>query len=388
MKIAIFKYAIFFGGGEKYTQLLGDGLENSVNSSHYRPPTGEAGSNNIVRGKAENYKSTGFDNISIALISNYKKLITDCHTKHKIYCRRLPEANTRLTLIQLILLIIPELINYGIILTRLRRRGYRHLILQDLNEKLIVPPLAKLWGIKTYWIEHINWQPHLTCHPFFPLLKFSGHFTTATISPSRHLSRQIEACGVFRGKVAIIPHGVPKQFSAAKRAPRIVTISRLSPEKGVDLLIDAIAPMADKPRVIVIGAGDDKEHLTVLAKKNNVNARFIGHKDNPFEAIAQDDIFVLPSRDENFPFSVLEALSAGLTIVASNVGGVPEILGNTDNYLFKAGNIADLRDKIKNALQLSIRQRHKLSQANQKLWQTRYNSKRMVEETISIISKS
>jgi len=410
-KIAIFKYATAFGGGEKYTQLLCNGLSQQRKSSR-------ATSN-------DNYCSNDRENYSVALTSNYIKLINGCHADKKIYCRRLPEAKTRREILTLIILWPVETINYLTIALRLRLKGYRVIILQDLNEKLLLTPICRLFGIKVFWVEHTNWQPHLVKHPFFPILQLSMRLTEKIICPSQQLAKQINDATVvtassngvisndseksheisrpetaeqarddarhtrYGNKIIVISHGVPKTIARDRhQSTRIVTTTRLSPEKGVDLLIGAVAQLDSNPEVIVFGDGPQKKELVALVGRLGIDAVFKGHVDDPYAIISESDIFILPSRIENFPLSILEALSAGIVIVAPNIGGVPEILKGNGNFLFNAGDIDDLRDKICTALKLSDIQRQKLSSSNKKLWQTRYNSTVMVEKTISVMSKS
>lgn len=354
-KLAIFKYATQFGGGEKYTQLLSSGIQEN--------------------------------DITAALISNYSKLRINCNVQDKIYCRRLPEAKTRKEMLTLLFLWPIEIINYSIITLRLRLRGYRTILLQDLNEKLLLTPICRLFGIRVFWIEHTNWQPHLVKHPFFSMLKSSARLTSTIICPSRQLEKQINELESLVGKTTVIPHGVPKVTAQNRsRSARIVTLARLSHEKGVDLLIAAAAQLKDKPKIIIFGDGPEKTKLATEARRGGLSAVFKGHVSSPYAQISKSDLFVLPSRIENFPLSVLEALSAGLVIVAPDIAGVREILGDSGNFIFESGNIDDLKSKIGAALKLNIKDRQKLSTANQKLWQTRYNITAMVEKTITTIS--
>lgn len=354
MKLAIFKYATQFGGGEKYTELMCNGLNQ--------------------------------EGISTTLISNYAKLIKACKADGKIFCRHLPEAKTRKEMALLLCLWPFEVVNYLIIALRLRMSGYRSILLQDLNDKLILTPLCRLFGIKVYWIEHTNWRPHLIAHPFFRLLKISGQLSSAIICPSSQLGDQVKVINNLAKKVQIIPHGVPKTTAQAHNSStNIVSISRLSPEKGIDLLIAAMAMAEEEVQVKIFGEGPERRSLEDLSRRLETKVTFAGHVDSPYSQISPNDIFVLPSRVENFPLSILEALSAGLIVVAPRIGGVPEILSGSDNFLFTPGSKEDLHKKINLAINLNQNEHQRIRKANQKIWETRYNINRMVRDTIRTI---
>lgn len=113
----------------------------------------------------------------------------------------------------------------------------------------------------------------------------------------------------------------------------IVTIGRMSLEKGHTDLLDAIALMKDVPglpphRFVLVGDGPEEENLRRKAASLKIEDRILwtGFQKNvaPYYAIA--NIFALPSHSEGSPNVILEAMSAGLPIAATRAGGVPEIL--------------------------------------------------------------
>ncbi len=110
----------------------------------------------------------------------------------------------------------------------------------------------------------------------------------------------------------------------------ILAIGRLSKEKGhADLLAAfAMAAKAATPPLLLLIAGDGPERLKLEAIASRVNGRvqFLGHVDDPWLLYHAADIFVLPSHSEGSPLVVLEAMAAQLPIIATSVGGVPELL--------------------------------------------------------------
>jgi glycosyltransferase involved in cell wall biosynthesis len=112
----------------------------------------------------------------------------------------------------------------------------------------------------------------------------------------------------------------------------VLSVGRLSREKGYSDLLNAIALLREldselKFKLVIAGEGPERERLERAAHRSRLSARvlFIGHVEDitPYYAIA--DTLALPSHSEGSPNVLLEAMAAGVPVVATNVGGVPEI---------------------------------------------------------------
>ena len=106
---------------------------------------------------------------------------------------------------------------------------------------------------------------------------------------------------------------------------------RLWPQKGADVLIQAFARVErERPgcRLLIIGDGPERQELEQLAQNCGIAGQvtFAGNRDNVSELMTVMDLFVLPSRWESAPYVVLEAMAAGVPVIASSVGGVGELL--------------------------------------------------------------
>lgn len=141
--------------------------------------------------------------------------------------------------------------------------------------------------------------------------------------------------GVDRAAVALIPNGVDlAQYSPApaRAARRVVTtVANLRAEKGHDVLLRAAALVGREcpdARFQLVGAGPMREALEQDAARLGVNGvvSFLGHREDVPALLHESDLFVLPSRTEAFPNGIVEAMAAGLPVVASDVGGVPELV--------------------------------------------------------------
>lgn len=113
---------------------------------------------------------------------------------------------------------------------------------------------------------------------------------------------------------------------------RIVTVCELTHRKGVDILLNAMPKIWEQKaytELHIIGDGDAAKDLMLLAGQVDPGMKrvfFHGTIPNPYSRLTDFDLFVLPSRSDNMPIALLEAMLAGLPTVASAVGGVPDLI--------------------------------------------------------------
>jgi glycosyltransferase involved in cell wall biosynthesis len=157
----------------------------------------------------------------------------------------------------------------------------------------------------------------------------------AVVANSRAIATRLRVEGVSADKVTVIPNGLDlRAFSPAgtrDRRRHVLVVANLRPEKGYDVLIDAAALVLQRypdAHFHCVGTGPELPALERRMAERGVMHAFtiLGSRDDVPARLAAADIFVLPSRTESMPNSVLEAMAAGLPVVASAVGGVPEII--------------------------------------------------------------
>jgi glycosyltransferase involved in cell wall biosynthesis len=123
----------------------------------------------------------------------------------------------------------------------------------------------------------------------------------------------------------------------ADNAEVIGTVASLYKTKGLEHLIQAMATLKDKDnlRLAIIGDGPEKKNLLQLIGELDLTnvVYLVGAKKNAAQYLKGFDVFVLPSVKEGLPLTILEAGLAGLPVVATRVGGVPEIIDNKKNGL-------------------------------------------------------
>lgn len=120
----------------------------------------------------------------------------------------------------------------------------------------------------------------------------------------------------------------------SQAGPRIVTVARLSPEKGIDDLLRALAELRGRGVRLdldVVGDGPERIALGQLADQLGVSDQthftgFLSHGPEMIARLDGADVFVLPSRSEGLPHSVVEAMSRALPVVATAIGGIPGLL--------------------------------------------------------------
>jgi len=161
--------------------------------------------------------------------------------------------------------------------------------------------------------------------------------------------------GIGRKPHAIVHNGLwPEEFaqiSPAADAADIVYIGDMRVLKGVDVLLDALALCNKKRKTTAVLAGDGSDVELFKAKTKALGlanqVTFPGHL-AAREALRRAHLLVIPSRAESFPYVVLEACAAGKPLVASDVGGIPEILGK--DQLVLPGDAAALAERLLSVL--------------------------------------
>lgn len=157
------------------------------------------------------------------------------------------------------------------------------------------------------------------------------------VANSRAAASQLMAQGVPAAHIDVIPNGIElSMFPVRHHRPRprkVAVVARLWQEKRIDVLI-AAAPrvLARYPDVEfqIVGDGPCRDQLIAQARDTGVlpHIEFIGHRDDVPAILAGSDLFVLPSESEASPNVIFEAMAAGLPVVASRVGGIPELVAD------------------------------------------------------------
>lgn len=184
-----------------------------------------------------------------------------------------------------------------------------------------------------------------------PLERRVARRATVTLCVSADLAERVRALGGRDVRVAPVgarrPAGpararddVRAELGAGDR-PLLVAAGRLTEQKGYDLLLDAAAiweVRAPRPRTVVAGDGPLRGALTEEAERRDADVSFVGARDDVPDLFAAADVVLLPSRWEGSPLTAHEALFSGTPLVATAVGGLPELLGGGAAVLTPPGD--------------------------------------------------
>jgi len=218
---------------------------------------------------------------------------------------------------------------------------------------------------------------------FMPLLTYGFRHAKRVQAISNFLAEWAMGMG-YSGKVEIIPNGVdfkkfenlqPKIF--LKSEIRLITTSRLVEKNGVADIIKALPYLSENISLEIIGTGELEEKLHSLAEKLNLKSRinFKGfvHPDEISAYLHKADIFVRPSLSEGFGNSFIEAMAAGLPVIATPVGGITDFVKDGETGLFsKPGDPKNLSETIKRLVE-DISLMKKLSVAGRNIARERYD---------------
>jgi glycosyltransferase involved in cell wall biosynthesis len=187
------------------------------------------------------------------------------------------------------------------------------------------------------------------------------HFS-AVAAVSKPQVTELLAAGVPRGRVHLLPNAWSavspplsrEEARARLRLPPepfvIGWVGRLSREKGADVLLDAVAALRDLPvEVSIIGDGRQKAALQAQAEMLGIEDRIRWHGllSEAWPCFPAFDCFVLSSRTEGTPIALFEAMEAGVPIVATMVGGVPDVVSTGEALLVPSESPACLAEAIR-----------------------------------------
>lgn len=226
------------------------------------------------------------------------------------------------------------------------------------------------------------------------LRRFCARRANMVIIPSRYLARAVVDWGVSESKTLVVYNAVESPSSAPFTIPlvtrfKVVTVGRLVSWKQIDFLIEAIAE-CEGAGLVVVGDGPERDRLEAMARERlSQRVYFAGQrsKEETFALMAACDLFVLNSSYEGFPHVVLEAMCAGLPVVATNVGGTPELVRNGENGLLISPHANGDLAKTLMKLVTSSEERQRLAAGARETTQ-RFQRSVMIESTEALLRAS
>jgi glycosyltransferase involved in cell wall biosynthesis len=220
--------------------------------------------------------------------------------------------------------------------------------------------------------------------------RFLSHRTELFLFESAFARNAYQAMvGSPHGVVRVVHNGISTaemiQVKPNADASDLLSVGEFRAIKGTDVLVSALAELHQSGRSLSLAmAGDGEEgealHAQVTRLQLDKSVRFLGHTPAR-EAFAHGHLLVVPSRADSLPYVVIEAGGAGIPIVASNVGGIPEILGPEGNMV-PPENPKRLADAITEVINQPIRAKEGAAKLRQRVRQV-FSQDAMVEGVLA-----
>jgi len=215
-----------------------------------------------------------------------------------------------------------------------RLRARANLVhVSDHRGQLLLGPAARLARLPTVWqIAAIDRNRALN--------ELCSRLAHHVVIPSKAVADGLPGLHV-RGNLSVVPVTVSPEWLVAPARhpsdlPTVVTVGRLYPDKGIDILLRAMALLRRQlpsARAVVVGGvqpGYEGHRTELLDLRRRLGldeaVEFVGPMHSPQAVLLAASAYVQPSRTELQPLAVLEAMAVGLPVVATHVGGVPEML--------------------------------------------------------------
>ncbi len=184
--------------------------------------------------------------------------------------------------------------------------------------------------------------------------------------------------------IKVIPNGVntiqfKPSLSEKSSKTTLIYVGRLIPTKGVHILLKAFHQVLEKEisaNLHIVGDGPEKEKLQLLAQELEITSstHFHGSVDNVAPLLQKSDVFVLPSSVEGLPNALLEAMSCGLAVITTRVGGNAEIVKDGINGLLIE---PDNPKQLTNALMKILKEKETIEKLGR-------NARKTIEDGFSI----
>ncbi|MCC6146935.1 MAG: glycosyltransferase family 4 protein [Anaerolineaceae bacterium] len=286
----------------------------------------------------------------------------------------------------------------------MKKERFSSMLVFTHHSSLLALPLAWLAGIPVRVASHRGrilglpcWQEHL--HAWM----INVGLSTALVAVSEQVRQQSVEEGIRPEKIVVIPNGVdqpdiPSERAAAVREGLalqengflILSAGRLWAEKGHVHLVNAMPEiLRAAPNAILALAGEGALRTELEAQARSLeiaeHVRFLGTRLDVLDWMAAADVFVLPSNSEGMPNALLEAMALGRAVVATRVGGVPEVVKDGQNgLLVPPQNPSALASAILHLL-LTPQERQRLGQNARLMIQQNFEIEKMRQQYAALL---
>ena len=185
-------------------------------------------------------------------------------------------------------------------------------------------------------------------------------------------------------------NGVPdvpgRALPGSRKTVTLITTARFAPQKDHGLLLEALTSIEGDWRLLLVGDGPTRRQIDKEANDLGLARRieFLGERDDIQSLLTAADLFVLPSKWEGLPLSILEAMRAGLPVIATNIGGVGEaVTDGVTGYLTAPGDAAQLRHRLQHLIR-SPELLATMGAAARQRYEQDFRIETMVQKTVAV----
>ena len=224
-----------------------------------------------------------------------------------------------------------------------------------------------------------------------PAERLAGWFSAAIINVSDANRELALRQGISDQKrMLTIWNGIPDTLHRARPgtsgAPRIVMVARCAEQKDHSLLLRAFARLTEPATLVFVGDGPKLTALKAETNELNIANRveFLGDRFDIAEILSNSHVFALASKWEGFPLSILEAMRAGLPVIASNVGGISEaVTDGKTGFLVERGDVSAFRTRL-HSLLADAALRRRMGAAGRQRYEHTFTLDHMLRKTLAV----
>ena len=235
-----------------------------------------------------------------------------------------------------------------------------------------------------------------------------GKFTDRIVAVSEIIKENLKKYEHIKN-VKVIYNGIdPDLFKPASAEEKILkkkelglnendfvlgNVGRMDYWKNQRILIEilpALKKISPQIKLILVGGGEEEQNLKHLAIKKGIenDVIFLGQRSDVNQILKAFDIFVFPSLTEGLPLAIIEAMATGLPVVASYVGGIPELIDHGVNGLLVAPmSAAEIKDAILKLLQ-NPNLRQKMGEITRQKFEAHFSLSRMVKNYLKVYDQA
>jgi predicted dehydrogenase/glycosyltransferase involved in cell wall biosynthesis/threonine dehydrogenase-like Zn-dependent dehydrogenase len=223
------------------------------------------------------------------------------------------------------------------------------------------------------------------------------HIVVSDASRESYVAR-----GIGASRITVVRNGVKRKQPSGNLSSKanelglsgkkvLLTVARFTPQKDHRTLLKALPEILSafpSSLLLLVGDGDEKANLEALVDELGVvsSVQFLGPRTDVADLLNLADAFILPSLFEGLPLAVLEAMSVGLPIVATRIGGTIEALGESHRYFAEPGDAGSIAEATIRALsEEDLREVVKHEERSR--FERHFEASRMVEETSAVYRK-